>query len=174
MILIGKIRRTRIKTSPSAPLPTTNSTLIDTGANRGLRGKRPRTNRLSHGTTRDTSDSQTDHIRAPKDTHSGRRKTSPIKPQQSSLLSNLRFLLLGTLFVDALQWNVNGIRTRFPDLQTLIQNRDPAIVCLKETHLPPSLSRNVSGFTAHRCKRSDGETTDGYPRKAGICLLYID
>jgi hypothetical protein len=33
---------------PSATLSTTNPTWIDPGANQGLRGERPATNRLSH------------------------------------------------------------------------------------------------------------------------------
>jgi hypothetical protein len=35
---------------PSATLSTTNPTCIDPGAKPGLRGERPATNRLSHGT----------------------------------------------------------------------------------------------------------------------------
>jgi hypothetical protein len=35
---------------PSATLSTTNPTWVDPGANPGLRGERPATNRLSHGT----------------------------------------------------------------------------------------------------------------------------
>jgi hypothetical protein len=35
---------------PSVTLSTTNPTWIDLGANPGLRGERPATNRLSHGT----------------------------------------------------------------------------------------------------------------------------
>jgi hypothetical protein len=35
---------------PSATLSITNPTWIDPGANPGLRGERPATNRLSHGT----------------------------------------------------------------------------------------------------------------------------
>jgi hypothetical protein len=35
---------------PSATLSTTNPTWIDPAANPGLRGERPATNRLSHGT----------------------------------------------------------------------------------------------------------------------------
>jgi hypothetical protein len=35
---------------PSATLSTTNPTWIDPGANPALRGERPATNRLSHGT----------------------------------------------------------------------------------------------------------------------------
>jgi hypothetical protein len=35
---------------PSATLSTTNPIWIDPGANPGLRGERPATNRLSHGT----------------------------------------------------------------------------------------------------------------------------
>jgi hypothetical protein len=44
--LTGENRRTRRKICPSA----TNPTWIDPGANPGLRGERPATNDLSHGT----------------------------------------------------------------------------------------------------------------------------
>jgi hypothetical protein len=50
MILTGEKRRTLRKTCPSATLPTTNPTWIDPGTNPGLRGERPATNDLSHGT----------------------------------------------------------------------------------------------------------------------------
>jgi hypothetical protein len=42
---------TRRNTCPSATLSTTNLTWTDPGSNPGLRGGRPATNRLSHGTT---------------------------------------------------------------------------------------------------------------------------
>jgi hypothetical protein len=38
------------KACPSATLPTTHPAWVDSGANPGLRGDRPVTNRLSHGT----------------------------------------------------------------------------------------------------------------------------
>jgi hypothetical protein len=50
MILTGENRRTRRKFRPSANMSTTNSTWTDLGANPGLRGERPASNRLSHGT----------------------------------------------------------------------------------------------------------------------------
>jgi hypothetical protein len=50
MMLTGEDRRTRRKTCPNTTLSTTNPTWIDPGANPGLRGERPATNRLSHGT----------------------------------------------------------------------------------------------------------------------------
>jgi hypothetical protein len=50
MILTGENRRTQRKTCPIATLSTTNPTWIDPGANPGLRGERPATNDLSHGT----------------------------------------------------------------------------------------------------------------------------
>jgi hypothetical protein len=50
MILIGKGRITRRKACPSATFSTTNLTWTDLGANPGLHGGRPATNRLSHGT----------------------------------------------------------------------------------------------------------------------------
>jgi hypothetical protein len=42
--------KTKRKTCCSATLSTTNRTWIEPGANPGLRGKRPATNHLSHGT----------------------------------------------------------------------------------------------------------------------------
>jgi hypothetical protein len=51
MILTEENRRTLRKTCPSATLnPTTNPTWIDPGANPDLRGERPATNDLNHGT----------------------------------------------------------------------------------------------------------------------------
>jgi hypothetical protein len=53
MKLTGETRSTRGgggETCPSATLSTKNPTLTDPGSNSGLRGWRPATNRLSHGT----------------------------------------------------------------------------------------------------------------------------
>jgi hypothetical protein len=50
MKLTGENRSTRRKTCPSATLPTTNPTCTDPRSNPDLRGERPVTNRLSHGT----------------------------------------------------------------------------------------------------------------------------
>jgi hypothetical protein len=52
MKLIGENRSPRRKTCPSAILSTTNPTWTDLGSNPGLRGERPATNHLSHGTAR--------------------------------------------------------------------------------------------------------------------------
>jgi hypothetical protein len=50
MKLTGENRSTRGKICPSAPLSTTDPTWTDPGSNPGLRGERPATNRLNHGT----------------------------------------------------------------------------------------------------------------------------
>jgi hypothetical protein len=50
MKLTGENRSTRGKTCPSATLSTTNLTGTDPGSNPCLRGGRPATNSLSHGT----------------------------------------------------------------------------------------------------------------------------
>jgi hypothetical protein len=52
MILTGENLRTRRKTCPSVTLSTTNPTWIEPGANPVLRGERPATNDLSHGTAK--------------------------------------------------------------------------------------------------------------------------
>jgi hypothetical protein len=46
-------RRRRRNTSPSATLSTKNNTQTDPGANPGLHGEKPATNRLSHTATRE-------------------------------------------------------------------------------------------------------------------------
>jgi hypothetical protein len=50
MKLTGENRSTRRKTCPSATLSIKNPTWTDPESNPGLRGERPATNRLSHGT----------------------------------------------------------------------------------------------------------------------------
>jgi hypothetical protein len=50
MKLTGENRSTRGKTCNSATLSTTNPARNDPGSNPGLRGERPSTNHLSHGT----------------------------------------------------------------------------------------------------------------------------
>jgi hypothetical protein len=50
MELTGENRSTRGKTCPSTTLSTTNLTWNDPGSNTSLRGDRPATNRLRHGT----------------------------------------------------------------------------------------------------------------------------
>jgi hypothetical protein len=50
MKLTGENRSIRGKTCPSATLSTTNFTWTVPGSNPGLRGEKPATNRLSHGT----------------------------------------------------------------------------------------------------------------------------
>jgi hypothetical protein len=52
MVLTGENRRTQEKTGPSSTLSTTNSTWNGPVANEGLRGERPATNRMRHGTAR--------------------------------------------------------------------------------------------------------------------------
>jgi hypothetical protein len=50
MILTGENRSTRRETCPSATMSSTNPTYTEPGANSGLRGERPATNRLSYDT----------------------------------------------------------------------------------------------------------------------------
>ena len=52
MKLKGQNRSTRGKTCPSATLSTIHSARTDPGSNPGLRGERPATNCLSHGTAK--------------------------------------------------------------------------------------------------------------------------
>jgi exonuclease III len=59
--------------------------------------------------------------------------------------------------MDLLQWNVNGFRTRSPDLQALIHGPNPAVVYLKETHLRPSDALCLRGYTTHRYDQPGGE-----------------
>jgi hypothetical protein len=50
MKMTGQNRSTGGKTCHSVTLSTTNPTWTDPGSNPGIRGERPATNRLSHGT----------------------------------------------------------------------------------------------------------------------------
>jgi hypothetical protein len=54
MKLTGENRSTRGKTCSSATSSATNPTWTDPGSNPSVRGERPATNRLSHGTAMQT------------------------------------------------------------------------------------------------------------------------
>jgi hypothetical protein len=71
--------------------------------------------------------------------------------------------------IDVLNWNLNGLRTRLPDLQA--SGRDPAIFCLHETHLHPSHALRLRGCTINRyahtaSERATGGTASAVPRCA--------
>jgi hypothetical protein len=61
MILTGESQRTRRKTCPSATLSSRSLTWTDSSGNPGLRGDRPTTNRLSHGTAREDPEAEIVH-----------------------------------------------------------------------------------------------------------------
>jgi hypothetical protein len=55
--------------------------------------------------------------------------------------------------MDPLQWKL----TRLTDLQTVIQYRNSAVLCLQEINLRPAHTLNVRGFTPCRYDRPDGD-----------------
>lgn len=49
-----------------------------------------------------------------------------------------------------LQWNCRGIRTSIADLQTIIHEKRPAVVCIQETKLAPESYFSLRGYTTYR------------------------
>lgn len=62
---------------------------------------------------------------------------------------------------DIIQWNVNGVRSRYAELQQLIYDEEPAILCLQETHLRPEHSLSIRGYRVHRHDHLAGVRANG-------------
>lgn len=58
-------------------------------------------------------------------------------------------------------WNINGAYAKYPELQQLIMDYHPLVVCLQETKLTPRNSFKIKNFETHR-KDYDG---DGNPKQ---------
>jgi Endonuclease-reverse transcriptase len=66
--------------------------------------------------------------------------------------------------ISILQWNANGLRSRF-DFKNFISETKPDVICIQETKLKPTISYNLSGYNIYRNDR-DSETTGG-----GVAIL---
>jgi hypothetical protein len=91
MKFTGESRSTRGKTCPSATLSTTNPTWTDRGSNPGLRGERPASNRLSHGTANEHFTTGGKNPALTKGQNAGRTP----KPQLDALGKEKCFILPG-------------------------------------------------------------------------------
>ena len=49
-----------------------------------------------------------------------------------------------------LQWNCRGLKPNHQDLQSLIRWRNPFVICLQETKLPPTTTCSIKGYTVFR------------------------
>lgn len=67
-----------------------------------------------------------------------------------------------------LTWNCNGFFTPLPDLQLLIEEYNPKIIALQETHLQLTKSVSLRNYTIYNCPQISNTKTEG-----GV-LLAID
>ncbi|KAG5876142.1 hypothetical protein JTB14_021075 [Gonioctena quinquepunctata] len=49
-----------------------------------------------------------------------------------------------------IQWNCNGIKHHYPELKTIILERNPFSICLQESHLKPGENFRLRGYNAIR------------------------
>ena len=66
----------------------------------------------------------------------------------ASLAALLRIFKLPHAFI--LQWNCRGIKPNYQDLQTVIRQRNPFILCLQETKLAPAMTCSIKGYAVFR------------------------
>jgi hypothetical protein len=73
--------------------------------------------------------------------------------------------------------NMNGFRTRLPDLQALLHGRNPAFICVQETNLFPSHAASLHGYATHRYEQPSGERASGWTAslvKDCICCVPVN
>ena len=65
-----------------------------------------------------------------------------------------------------IQWNCRGIRTNYEDLQQLLTNHNPQIVCLQETFLKESSSIKFKQYYPYNYLNKGGNRVSG-----GVLIL---
>jgi exonuclease III len=60
-----------------------------------------------------------------------------------------------------IQWDVNGLRSRLPELDILRRRYSPAAICLQETHLRPTHTASLRGYALYRYDHLAGERANG-------------
>jgi exonuclease III len=60
-----------------------------------------------------------------------------------------------------IQWNVNGLHSRLPELDILRMRHSPAAICLQETHLRPTHTASLRGYALYRYDHLSGERANG-------------
>lgn len=68
-----------------------------------------------------------------------------------------------------LQWNINGLVNRLPELELLLSSYNPCCVCLQESHLRPDEVFNLRGYNILRCDVDPGQRAHG-----GTIILLVD
>jgi exonuclease III len=69
--------------------------------------------------------------------------------------------------LDILQWNCRGLRASLPDLQTLVQDQQPAVICLQETKITDP---DYNILTQYHHTRKLATTTSTLP-KGGVSIF---
>lgn len=69
---------------------------------------------------------------------------------------------------EILQWNCNGLRCQFEELQLLINQHKPKIIALQETRTNPSINPNIKGYEIIFSHRPSGQGGVAIAIKTGI------
>lgn len=85
---------------------------------------------------------------------------SPIRTQTNKQLISV--------MTEILQWNCNGFRRQYDELQLLINKHMPTIITLQETRTNPSCSLNLKGYETIFFHRPSGQGGVGIAIKTGI------
>lgn len=60
-----------------------------------------------------------------------------------------------------IQWNIRSYYNNLPELQLLIQQTSPSIICLQESHLLPKHKPTLKNFTIYRHDHTGGQIASG-------------
>lgn len=63
--------------------------------------------------------------------------------------------------MNILQWNLNGFRTHYKELQIIIKEHIPTIIALQETNFKDNNSWNIKGYTKLTKNRIGAELASG-------------
>jgi ribonuclease HI/endonuclease/exonuclease/phosphatase family metal-dependent hydrolase len=108
-----------------------------------------------------SSDSDPDYT-PDNENNQNRRSNGPRRPPSRF---NNRFTARQIDEFSIIQWNLNGYATHFGDLKMLLNEKQPAIVCLQETHLKMGQKAQIGGY------QSFTKSTESERAKHGVAIL---
>lgn len=78
-----------------------------------------------------------------------------------------------TTMTEILQWNCNGIRSQYEDLQLLIKKYEPKIITLQETRTRSPQNFHLNGYETLSSHRPSGQGGTAIAVKTGIKLKNV-
>ena len=71
--------------------------------------------------------------------------------------------------INIIQWNINGFYSKLEELQLIIRDHDPKVICIQETNFNKKSNPTLHNFNIYNKNRDTCNRASG-----GVCILEHD